>query len=52
MNGAENITVEYLAGITEGNIRGEREFLIVPLFSFIVYGSEFFVYWWNVLPVF
>ena len=44
-SGAKNITVEYMGGISEGNIKEEYEFIVIPLFSFIVYGPAFTVYW-------
>ena len=30
-SGAGNITVEYLGGISEGNIKGEFKFIVIPL---------------------
>ena len=33
--------MEYLGGISEGNISGENEFIVIPLFSFIVDGLAF-----------
>ena len=33
-SGAGNITVEYLRRISEGNIRGEYEFIVMQFFSF------------------
>ena len=42
----KNITVEYSfrGGISEGNIKREYEFIVIPLFSFIIYGPAFPVY--------
>ena len=39
-----NIWGEYQRGISKGNIRGEYEFIVITLFSFIVYGHAFPVY--------
>ena len=31
-------------GIFGGNVRGEYEFIVIPLFSFVAYGPVFPVY--------
>ena len=43
-SGAGNITLDYLWEILEGNISEEYEFVVIPLFLFIVYGPTFPVY--------
>ena len=36
------ISEEYQKRILEGKVRGDYEFIVIALFSFIVYGSAFF----------
>ena len=39
------MTVEYIVEISEENIRGKNEFIVMPLVSLDVYGPTFPVYW-------